>query len=253
MDKEDFKEVAREQWKKNAIPIFLLIVGFWTCLLIIGGESFGDREDKPREAAEDYYGTLGVTRDADTADVKRAYKTLARCWHPDKNPNCTTCQDTFSKIAVAYETLADDKKRAAYDESGGIATAELKSPRSVPLTRDNFDQLVTYSNDVWIVQIFKPDDGNCAQFHPFWENQIQKNGHLVRFGRVDITNDLGKWLPVKYRVLPTVLKFGRHLSSPEIFPITAVHETPQMLMKFVLTSFPNIGLPLHIESNALKR
>lgn len=252
LDKEAVKEAAREQIKKNAIPVFLLVVGFLTCLVILGGESLQNYDDKPQKVAEDYYGTLGVARDAETSDVKRAYKTLARRWHPDKNPNCTTCQDTFSKIAVAYETLADDKARAAYDESGGIATAELKSPRSVPLTRENFDQMVTFSNDVWIVQIFKPDDGNCAQFHAFWENQILKYGHLVRFGRVDLTNDLGKWLPVKYRMLPTVLKFGRHLGSPQIFPITAMHETPQQLMKFVLTSFPNIGLPLNLDPSGLK-
>jgi hypothetical protein len=177
---------------------------------------------------------------------------LAKRWHPDKNPNCTSCQETFSKIAEAYETLSDVKKRAAYDESGDIATTELKSPRSVPLTRENFDELVTFSNDVWIVQIFRPDDGSCAQFHPFWENQIQKNGHLVRFGRVDITKDQGKWLPVKVRVLPMVLKYGRHLASPEIFPITAMHEMPQQLLKFVITSFPNIGLPMHKDKYALK-
>jgi hypothetical protein len=250
---EALEQAAAEQWKKNKIPIFLLIVGFFTSILIMGGESFNAHDDRPKEISEDFYGTLGVTRDADTSEVKRAYKTLARRWHPDKNLNCTTCQETFSKIAVAYETLSDDKARASYDETGGIATAELKSPRSVPLTQDNFDQLVTFSNDVWIVLVFKPDDGSCAQFHPFWESQIQKYGHLVRFGRVDIANDPAKWLPVKYRVLPTVLKFSRHLSSPEIFPITATHETPQVLMKFVLTSFPNIGLPLHVESMALKK
>jgi len=253
-DKEQLKAAAREQLKKNFIPIFLMVVGFLTCLLIIGGEGHGESERLDRnKIAEDYYSTLGVARDAEGTEVKRAYKTLAKRWHPDKNPNCTTCQETFGKIAVAYETLFDGKKRAAYDESGGIATAELKSARSVPLTAENFDQMVTYSNDVWIVEIFKPDDGSCAQFHPFWEAQIQKYGHLVRFGRVDVSTDLGKWLPVKYRVLPTILKFGRHLGSPEIFPITAMHETPQMLMKFVLTSFPNIGLPLHLDAYALSR
>lgn len=253
LDKEEMKEAAREQLRKNVIPIFLTVVMVLTCLLIICGEGFNEREDREKPAVEDYYGTLGVTRDAESADVKRAYKTLAKRWHPDKNPNCSTCAETFGKIAVAYETLFDDKKRAAYDESGDIASAELKSPRSVPLTHDNFDELVTYSNDVWIVQIFKPDDGNCAQFHPFWENQIQKYGHLVRFGRVDITSDVAKWLPVKYRILPTILKFARHLGSPQIFPITAMHETGNMLMKFVLTSFPNIGLPLHADKSGLQR
>ena len=145
---------------------------------------------------------------------------------------------------MAYETLSDESKRGAYDEAGGVAT-ELKSAKSVPLTRDNFHELVTFSNDVWIVQVFRPDNPHCASFHPFWENQIQKYGHLVRFGRIDLTDDQAKWLPLKVRVLPTVLKFAKHLGNVEIFPVTQMHETPTALMKFVLTSFPNIGLPIN--------
>ncbi|CAE7896352.1 PDIL2-2 [Symbiodinium necroappetens] len=176
---------------------------------------------------------------------------MAKRWHPDKNPNCSSCQETFSRIAVAYETLSDESKRAAYDEAGGAASSELTSPKSVPLNRGNFDELVTFSNDVWIVQVFRPDNPHCASFHPFWENQIQKYQHLVRFGRIDVTDDQAKWLPLKVRVLPTVLKFGRHLGAVEIFPVTQMHETPQALTKFVLTSFPNIGLPLSSDRNAL--
>mmetsp|Transcript_173930 Transcript_173930/g.557506 ORF Transcript_173930/g.557506 Transcript_173930/m.557506 type:complete len:407 (+) Transcript_173930:954-2174(+) len=50
-----------------------------------------------------------------------------------------------------------------------------------------------------------------------------------------------------------VLKLARHLGSPEIFPITAMHEMPQQLLKFVVTSFPNIGLPLRSDPYALQR
>lgn len=249
-----FKEAAAQWLSDFKIPLGLLAIFVLTCAIIAGGEGFSSTDERKREVVDDYYGTLGVVRDADTADIKRAYKTLAKRWHPDKNPNCTSCQETFSKIAIAYETLVDDEKRAAYDESGDVDKTDLKSPRSVPLTRDNFDELVTFSNDVWIVQIYKPDDAGCAQFHPFWENQIQKYGHLVRFGRVDATNDTAKWLGVKPRLLPMVLKFGRHLgAAPEIFPITAMHETPQQLMKFVLTSFPNVGLRMDQDAQGLVR
>mmetsp|Transcript_3593 Transcript_3593/g.9044 ORF Transcript_3593/g.9044 Transcript_3593/m.9044 type:complete len:688 (-) Transcript_3593:97-2160(-) len=245
------KEVMAQKLGDYKIPLGLLTIFVLTCALIAGGEIARGQQDRAVEVADDFYGVLGVPRDSDTADVKRAYKILAKRWHPDKNPNCSTCQQTFSKIAEAYETLADDKKRAAYDESGGIATADLQSPRSVPLTRENFERTVTFSNDVWIVQVFKPEDSYCAQFHPFWEHQIQKHGNLVRFGRIDVTSDPGKWLPVKIRVLPTVLKFGRHLGSPEILPLTQAHETPTQFNKFVVTSFPNIGLPLQADGGAL--
>eukprot|EP00931_Biecheleriopsis_adriatica_P009211 TRINITY_DN110293_c0_g1_i1.p1 TRINITY_DN110293_c0_g1~~TRINITY_DN110293_c0_g1_i1.p1 ORF type:complete len:701 (+),score=143.77 TRINITY_DN110293_c0_g1_i1:23-2125(+) len=245
------KEAVLQFIGMHKVPVGLLAIFIFTCALTIGGENVDRYGEMPREAAEDHYGVMGVARDADTADIKRAYKTLAKRWHPDRNPDCSSCQETFSKIAVAYETLSDETSRAVYDESGGVASSELKSPKSVPLTRENFDELVTFSNDVWIVQVFRPDNGQCATFHPFWENQIQKYGHLVRFGRIDMTNDQAKWLPMRVRVLPTVLKFGRHLGSVDIFPVTQMHETPQALMKFVLTSFPNIGLPLHADKQAL--
>lgn len=250
-DGAPFAEAAAQWFSEFKVPCGLLAIFVLTCAIIAGGEGYSSSDARARELVDDYYGTLGVTRDADAADVKRAYKTLAKRWHPDKNPNCSSCQDAFSKIAEAYKTLSDDEKRAAYDESGSVSTAELKSPRSVPLTRDNFDELVRFSNDVWLVQIFRPDDSECAQFHPFWENQIQKHGHLVRFGRLDITNDTAKWLGIKVRVLPMVLKFARHLGSPEILPITFMHEVPQHLMKFVLTSFPNIGLRMDQDPQGL--
>jgi len=57
---------------------------------------------------------------------------------------------------------------------------------------------------------------------------------------------------VKYRVLPTILKFGRHLGSPEIFPITSMHETAVTFNNFVITSFPKIGLPLDKDAPGLR-
>ena len=192
----ELKEAAAQFVQAHKVPLGLVAIFVVTCAIIIGGESLDRLPDRPLEQAEDYYGVLGVTRDAETGDIKRAYKTLAKRWHPDRNPNCSSCQETFSQIAMAYETLSDDSKRAAYDEAG-VAASELKSAKSVPLTRENFDELVTFSNDVWIVQVFRPDNSHCASFHPFWENQVQKYGHLVRFGRIDVTDDQAKWLPLK--------------------------------------------------------
>eukprot|EP00435_Cladocopium_sp_Y103_P034528 s2108_g8.t3 len=246
-----FKEAAMQYVQAHKVPLGLMAIFVATCAIIIAGENLDTQIDRQVETVDDYYGVLGVTRDAETGDIKRAYKTLAKRWHPDRNPNCSSCQEAFSKIAIAYETLSDESKRGAYDEAGGVAASELKSAKSVPLTRDNFHELVTFSNDVWIVQVFRPDNPHCASFHPFWENQIQKYGHLVRFGRIDLTDDQAKWLPLKVRVLPTVLKFAKHLGNVEIFPVTQMHETPHALMKFVLTSFPNIGLPLNVDKGAL--
>ena len=64
--------------------------------------------------ANDYYGVLGVRRDADPDEIKKAYRRLARELHPDVNPDPET-QERFKEITQAYEVLSDPGKRQMYD------------------------------------------------------------------------------------------------------------------------------------------
>lgn len=66
--------------------------------------------------AKDFYETLGVTRDASKAEIKQAYRKLARKYHPDVNPGDASAERRFKEITEAYEVLGDDAKRQAYDE-----------------------------------------------------------------------------------------------------------------------------------------
>lgn len=67
---------------------------------------------------KDYYQILGVSKNADEKDIKRAYRRLARQYHPDKNPDDKTTEERFKEINEAYEVLGDPKKRARYDQLG---------------------------------------------------------------------------------------------------------------------------------------
>ena len=68
----------------------------------------------------DYYDVLGVSRDADDKEIKKAYRKLARKFHPDVSQE-TDAQEKFKEINEAYEVLSDSQKRAAYDRLGHAA------------------------------------------------------------------------------------------------------------------------------------
>ena len=67
--------------------------------------------------SQDLYDLLGVSRDADSDAIKKAYRRLARKLHPDVNPDPET-QEQFKEVSRAYEVLSDPQKRAAYDRGG---------------------------------------------------------------------------------------------------------------------------------------
>jgi len=67
---------------------------------------------------EDYYSVLGVSRGADEAEIKKAYRRMARKNHPDVNPGDKAAEERFKSVQEAYDILGDSKKRAIYDQYG---------------------------------------------------------------------------------------------------------------------------------------
>ena len=69
---------------------------------------------------KDYYKALGVAKDANAADIKKAYRKLAREFHPDKNPGNADAESRFKEVSEAYDVLSDDAKRKEYDEARSV-------------------------------------------------------------------------------------------------------------------------------------
>src|SRR5215210_4346938 len=69
-------------------------------------------------AKEDYYKTLGVKRDAKPDEIKKAYRRLARKYHPDVNPGDKAAEERFKQMSEAFDVLSDPKKRKVYDRFG---------------------------------------------------------------------------------------------------------------------------------------
>lgn len=68
--------------------------------------------------ADDYYKTLGLGRDASQADIQKAYRDLARKYHPDLNPDDKAAKEKFQEVQTAFDALGDADKRKKYDQFG---------------------------------------------------------------------------------------------------------------------------------------
>ena len=69
-------------------------------------------------AARDYYKILGVSKNASKEDIKKAYRSLARKYHPDLNPDDKMAEEKFKELQEAHEVLSDEEKRKTYDMFG---------------------------------------------------------------------------------------------------------------------------------------
>ena len=72
-------------------------------------------------AKRDYYEVLGISRDADAGTIKKAYRKLAKKYHPDTNPGDKTAEQNFKEVTEAYNVLSDPEKKKLYDQFGHAA------------------------------------------------------------------------------------------------------------------------------------
>jgi DnaJ-class molecular chaperone with C-terminal Zn finger domain len=97
--------------------------------------------------SEDLYETLGVSKTATADEIKKAYRTLAFKYHPDRNPGDKAAEDKFKSINAAYSVLGDETKRAQYDRYGSSEPVFSNSASGGQQYSDSDSEGGTYGTD----------------------------------------------------------------------------------------------------------
>ncbi len=96
-----------------------------------------------------YYEILGVSKDASQEEIKKAYRTKAFKYHPDRNAGDAEAENMFKKIGEAYSVLSDETKRAEYDRFGSSASASYRPNGQAYDWADNTQQDYSDAFEQW--------------------------------------------------------------------------------------------------------
>uniref|UniRef100_A0A7N6AWT4 DnaJ homolog subfamily C member 10 n=1 Tax=Anabas testudineus TaxID=64144 RepID=A0A7N6AWT4_ANATE len=150
----------------------------------------------------DYYDLLGVSREATTREIRRAFKQLALTMHPDKNPGDPSAHDKFLQVNRAYEVLKDEDLRKKYDKYGEKGLDEQQGGRYeswnyyrydfgiydddleiITLDSGDFEAAVN-SGEIWFINFYFPRCSHCHQCCSSLEFSKEMDG-VIRIGAVN--------------------------------------------------------------------
>lgn len=104
-------EQGKEFYKKNKTGIWIGV-----CVFLAFYMKFAEEVGySSNQSEDDLYGIMGLSSNASIKDIKKQFNKLVIDFHPDRNPECTICEEKFGKISKAYEVLSNEESKNHYD------------------------------------------------------------------------------------------------------------------------------------------
>lgn len=123
--------------------------------------------------AEDLYATLGVSRSASAEEIKKAYRSLAFKYHPDRNPGDSAAEEKFKAVNSAYSVLGDESKRRQYDMYGSASDNAYEYARSYQSQSQSAYGQQQYADEDIFWQFFN-GTGNSGQTYGNQQSQNRR-------------------------------------------------------------------------------
>ncbi|XP_071441753.1 dnaJ homolog subfamily C member 10-like [Hetaerina americana] len=179
-------------------------------------------------STDDYYDLLGISKDADNREIRKAFKKLAITLHPDKNKDDPEAHEKFVKLTKAYEVLKDEDSRKKYDLYGDEDSSKKKGhyhswtyyhdqfgiydddPEIITLNKPDFEQSVINSERMWFINFYSPMCSHCHDLAPAWRRLARALEGALRIGAVNCEEDLMLCQQEGVHSYPTLILYPSH-------------------------------------------
>lgn len=184
-DVVQMKKDTMDYIKKKKETILTLLIILVLVYLRFSEEAFALIGGRNMES-KDLYKILNSESHFTKRQIKKEYQKLVAQYHPDKNPNCSNCEEKITEINQAYQVLKNTEKRKLYDQTNGVVDPIRSKSKS--LTWKNFRSEVAEAGKPVIIQVYAETDRNSQSFAGFWEEFMIEQSYMD-YARINLTNE----------------------------------------------------------------
>lgn len=226
------------------INIYMLTIAIWCLCYVRSGEP-------------DFYELLGISRDANIQEIRKAFKKIAVKMHPDKNTDDPKAHENFLKFTRAYEVLKEPETRKHYDlygDTGSDLNDEKHyhsysyykndfgiyddDPIIVTLSRSDYEVNILDDAQMWFVNFYSPQCHHCHELAPTWRKIAKEFQGTIRIAAVNCEDDWSLCYQLGISSYPTLMFYEKQANLQEGERYKGYRNFEE-IENFILTKIPS--------------